>query len=170
MKISIALFHKTPAKFESNFSLADSVERLSATVKSSPIRSALKETLVGRVKSDKVRISRYRPRRGNSFKPYFHGKFKIVDGATVLSGYFSIHSMVKIIMSIIYIFMILFAVLAFLSSLGEESVLEGLKSAIGGLIALVIPELFVRFGQWYSRGDLEFISEIIASSLTPNDA
>src|SRR5258708_17440572 len=92
------LYESTPAEFRSCVGRAESVERLRAATKRS-VFSAIGETAaVGKVSETVVRLQRIVPMVGNSFKPFFTGRFEIRDGVTVLIGRFSLLTIVKVFM------------------------------------------------------------------------
>ena len=62
--------------------------------------SSLGETAaVGKVSEQRVRLQRVVPMVGNSFKPFFIGRFEIREGVTVLTGRFSLLTIVKVFMT-----------------------------------------------------------------------
>jgi hypothetical protein len=91
------LYGRLPAKFESAFSLEESVQRLGAVIEPSP--SITREVAVGTVCEDRVSLERAIPFVGNSFKPLFIGKFHRLDGRIILSGQFTIPWWVKVFMT-----------------------------------------------------------------------
>src|ERR1039457_4901867 len=94
------LYQSTPAEFRSAYRLAESVERLRAATKRS-VFSALGETAaVGTVSESGVRLQRVIPMMSNSFRPFFIELFEVRDGATMLTGRFTVSPVVKIFMTI----------------------------------------------------------------------
>src|ERR1700722_15917254 len=92
------LYESTPAEFRSTFGLEESVERLRAATKRS-VFSSLGETAAGGQVSgqsagERVWLQGFFPMVGNSFKPFFIGRFEIREGVTVLTGRFSLLTIV----------------------------------------------------------------------------
>jgi hypothetical protein len=93
------LYESTPAEFQSAFGLEESVERLRAATKRS-VFSALSETAaVGKVSETSVRLQRVIPMFGNSFKPFFLGRFQKSEGKVLLVGRFTMPLAVKAFMT-----------------------------------------------------------------------
>jgi hypothetical protein len=93
------LYESTPAEFRSAFGLAESVERLRAATKRSVFSSLGETAAVGKVSEHRVRLHRVIPMVGNSFKPFFVGRFEVRDGVTLLTGRFGLLTIVKVFMT-----------------------------------------------------------------------
>src|SRR3984893_14268492 len=93
------LYESTPAEFRSAFELEGSVERLRAATKRSVFSSLGETGAVGKVSEEEVRLQRVIPMVGNSFKPFFIGRFEVRDGVTVLTGRFGLLTIVKVFMT-----------------------------------------------------------------------
>lgn len=158
------LYGSTPAEFRSAYGLTESVERLRDATKRSAF-SALGETAaVGKVTADRVRLQRVIPMVGNSFKPFFIGRFEERAGAVVLTGKFTMLGFVKVFMSFWLGMTALFAGAALLGSfhaVGPNAwlfrVQPFLMMAFGvGLIAA---------GKWFARNDAAWLSDVIERAL-----
>ena len=163
------LYDSTPAEFRSAYGLAESVERLGASTKRSVFSALGETTAVGKVSEKVVRLQRVIPMVGNSFKPFFIGRFEVRGDGTVLIGKFTILPLVKVFMSFWFGMLGLFV--------GAE-LLRGFKLQgptatffllqpflmIGGGVALVVA------GKWFARNDIAWLSELIVTALgTPHD-
>jgi hypothetical protein len=83
------IYGSTPVEFESSFGLHESVARIHAATVRSVFLSFHKQSAVGRVTEHRVSLQRVIPLVGNSFKPFFVGKFEIKNGHVVLIGRFN---------------------------------------------------------------------------------
>jgi len=106
------LYGSTPAEFPSDFSLGESVNRLSAVIKRSAFQTLLRQAAVGKVSESRVSLRRDIPFIHNSFKPFFVGEFRHVNGAVVLCGKFTMHWTVKAFLSVWFGFLLCFAIAA----------------------------------------------------------
>ena len=79
--------------------MAESVERLKAATKRSVFSSMAEQSAVGTVKESRVSLQRVIPMVGNSFKPFFVGRFIYRNGQVILAGGFTMQWMVKIFMT-----------------------------------------------------------------------
>src|ERR1700722_13224338 len=155
------LYESTPAEFSCAFGIDESVERLRAATKRS-VFSALSETAaVGKGAEQSVRLQRGIPMVGNSFKPFFLGRFESSEGRVLLVGRFTMLPIVKVFMTF------WFAAVA-LASMG---LLFGLNSTmpvpavlgpfvmVGGGVAMVA------FAKWLARNDVVWLSKLIDGGL-----
>jgi hypothetical protein len=155
------LYESTPAEFRSDFGLDESVERLRAATKRS-VFSALSETAaVGKVSGESVRLQRAIPMVGNSFKPFFLGRFESREGKVVLAGRFTMLPIVKVVMTVWVGFVALTSV-AFLfgvnSTIRTPAVLAPF-AMIGVWVAMLA------FGKWLARNDVAWLSKVIGDAL-----
>jgi hypothetical protein len=155
------LYESTPAEFSSAFGIDDSVERLRAATKRS-VFSALSETAaVGKVSKESVRLQRAIPMVGNSFKPFFLGRFDSSAGKVVLVGRFTMLPIVKLFMTFWFAFVTLTSV-AFL--LGANSTIRAPAvlvpfGIIGGGVAMLA------FAKWLARNDVAWLTKVIEDAL-----
>lgn len=90
-----SLFGSEPAEFVSAFALAESVERLQAAAKRWSFSVSCESAAVGNVSEMVVRLQRVIPMVGNSFTPFFIGRFEGRGAVTVLAGRFTMLPLVK---------------------------------------------------------------------------
>jgi hypothetical protein len=155
------LYESTPAEFRSAFGIEESVERLRAATKRS-VFSALSQTAaVGKVSEKSVRLQRVIPMVGNSFKPFFLGRFESREGKVLLVGRFTILPIIKVFMTFWF----------GMVTLGSVGLLFGLTSTIlapavlGPFVMLGAGVAMVAFGKWLARNDVAWLSEAIENAL-----
>jgi hypothetical protein len=155
------IFESTPVEFRSAFGLEESVERLRAATKRS-VFSALSETAaVGKVSEKTVRLQRAIPLVGNSFKPFFMGRFRSSEGKITLVGRFTMLPVIKVFMGFWFGFLLLIS-LGFLfdaNSRGRIPAILGPLAMIGAGVALLA------FGKWLARNDIAWLSRVIEDAL-----
>lgn len=154
--------HK-PARFESDFNLAESVERLRAATTRSAFLSLHKQSASGTVNERRVSLQRVIPMVGNSFKPFFVGKFEVVNGRVVLIGRFTMIWFVKAFMSFWFGFILLWI------SLASVAVITHPKSGqwwfpLFGVGMAAAGVALVKAGKWFSRNDVAWLSELIQTT------
>src|ERR1700722_19610501 len=93
------LYEAQPAEFRSAYGLEESVERLRAATKRSVFSALAETTAVGKVSEQSVRLQRVIPMVGNSFKPFFLGRFEVSEGRVLLVGRFTMLPIVKVFMT-----------------------------------------------------------------------
>jgi hypothetical protein len=158
------LSDSTPAEFRSAYRIAESVERLSAATKRSVFSALGETTAVGKVSEKVVRLQRVIPMVGNSFKPFFIGRFEVRGEETVLIGQFTMLPLVKVFMSFWFGMCGLFAGAVLLGGFKPQGpnatifLLQPFVMIFGG-IALVAA------GKWFARNDAAWLSELIATAL-----
>jgi hypothetical protein len=162
------LFESTPAEFRSDYSIAESVQRLAAVT--SRWGLSLNQTqAVGKVSPDKVRLQRVIPMVRNSFKPFFTGHFETRDGRTVLTGHFAMLMAARIFM-VVWLAMATLFTVAFLAG-GLRS--ANATSAWSPVIAVLIPAGgigLIVLGKWFARNDVAWLSDVMTRALTtPGD-
>ncbi len=158
------LYGSTLVEFRSAYGLAESVERLRAATKRSVFSSFGETTAVGKVSAEKVRLQRVIPMVGNSFKPFFIGRFEERGGVTVLTGAFTMLWIVKVFMTFWFGLMAVAAVPALFGAFNAAGpgawffrVQPLLMGAFGiGLVAL---------GKWFARNDAAWLSRVIEGAL-----
>jgi hypothetical protein len=160
------LYESTPAEFRSAFGIEESVARLRAATKRS-VFSALSETAaVGKVSENSVRLQRAIPMVGNSFKPFFLGRFESREGKAVLVGRFTMLPIVKLFMTFWFGFVTLTSA-AFLfganSTIPAPAILVPLVMIGGGVAMLAL-------AKWFARNDAAWLSKVIEDALTARAA
>lgn len=158
------LYGSTRAEFVSAYGLSESVERLAAATKRSVFSSLGETSAVGKVSESEVRLQRVIPMMGNSFKPFFFGRFEVRDGVTVLTGRFTLSLLVKIFMTVWFGMLLLIGGGILVSSVKARGstppfvVLQPLLMVGGGV-------LLIAFGKWLSRNDVAWLSSVIGGAL-----
>lgn len=149
-------------EFESAFGLTESVERLRAATKRSAFSAMARETAVGTVKETRVSLQRVIPMMHNSFKPFFIGQFTESGGKVFLRGRFTMLRPVKLFMAVWLGLVALFS-----TGLAVAGIVSP-KLGVAPFAAIVLPVLglaLVRSGQWFSRKDPAWLSEVIGTAL-----
>jgi hypothetical protein len=150
------------AKFSSSFSLEESVTRLASAIEPSTFFSSVSyPCAVGKVSPSRTTLHRKIPLMYNMFKPVFIGKFKEIDGKTVLVGTFKLHWATKAFMSFWFGFCLFIFLLTALSS-SKPNKWWFLGLYVGMFIFGLI---MVGFGKWLSRKDIDWLSHVISSAL-----
>ena len=153
-----------PVEFESAFDLAESVDRLRAATKRSSFSVLGHEAAVGTVKEARVSLQRVIPMVGNSFKPVFVGRFEEAGGKVVLRGAFGVRTTVKIFMAV-WFGVLTFGAAGFLASTihgDSPTAWMGLCVLLG---MIVFGLALIKTGQWFSRNDPAWLSQVIGSAL-----
>ncbi len=155
------LYGFTPAEFHSVFGLEESVERLRAATKRS-VFSALSETAaVGKVAEKSVRLQRVIPMVGNSFKPFFLGRFESREGKVLLVGRFTMLPIIKVFMTF-WFGMITLVSVGLLFSLNSTA---PVPAVLGPLAMIGVGVAMLAFGQWLARNDIAWLSAVIEGAL-----
>ena len=163
------LYGSTPAEFRSAYSLAESVERLSAASKRSAFSALAETTAVGKVSEKAVRLQRVIPMVRNSFKPFFMGHFEVRGDGVVLIGKFTILPLVKVFLSFWFGMCGLFAVQVLLSGFKPQAPKAALF-LLQPFLMIAAGIALVAAGKWFARNDAAWLSEVIATALgTPRD-
>jgi hypothetical protein len=156
-----------PVEFVSAFGMKESVERLRAATRRWSFPFATQECAAGRVKESRVSLQRVIPMVGNSFKPFFIGRFEQRQGKVVLRGRFTMALPVKVFMAFWLGMLALFAVAGSVATAASPKAALFPLAAIGmmgfgvGLTAL---------GRWLSRNDAAWLTHVMRTALrTPSD-
>jgi hypothetical protein len=158
------LYESTPAEFRSAYGIAESVERLGAATKRSVFAAFGETTAVGKVSEKFVRLQRVIPMVGNSFKPFFTGRFEVRDGVTVLAGRFGMLVWAKVFMTFWLGLMGLFAVGVLLGGLKPQ----GPRATFflwQPFLMLGFGVALVWVGKWFARNDVAWLSGVIGAAL-----
>jgi hypothetical protein len=147
-----------PAEFESSFGLSESVERLNAATRRSVSSAATRQEAVGTVKESQVSLYCSTPMVGNSFKPFFRGRFIERNGKVILAGRFTMHPYVKAFMTFWFGFVGWLTLLNFLHS-------RATSAPLGGVGMIVVGIALVMAGRRLARDDAAWLSEVICSAL-----
>jgi hypothetical protein len=158
------LYESTPAEFRSAFGLAEAVERLRAATERSVFSSLGKTAAVGKVSEQRVRLQRVIPMVGNSFKPFFIGRFEIRDGVTMLVGRFSLLTIVKVFMTFWLGMAFVFAGGMLLGHFSSPNPVPPFL-AFQPFLMLGFGIALVAGGKWFARNDVAWLSNVIGRAL-----
>jgi len=150
-----------PVEFESAFGLDESVDRLKAATRRVALFSS-EEVAAGRVSESRVSLQRVIPMVGNSFKPFFVGRFERHDDKVILVGRFTMSWFVKSFM----VFWL--GICALITAVSALSAIPSPKTAsisLVGAVMLVSGFALIRFGEWLSRNDPAWLSRVIQKTL-----
>jgi hypothetical protein len=155
------LYGSTPAEFKSAFGLKDSVEHLRLATRRSAFGVLAQQAAAGPVSETRVRLQRVIPMVGNSFKPFFFGRFEHRGDEVHLVGRFSMLGIVKVFMTFW-----LGAVLAFGMVAGLA--LPAAAAWKGFLVSLAMFAAglgLIGLGKWFARNDIAWLSDVIGVAL-----
>jgi hypothetical protein len=165
------VFVSVPARFPSDFSVNQSVERLRAHTKRTIFSALFRQAAVGPVSESRVRLQRVIPLFGNSFKPIFIGAFTLSQGRVVLEGRFTIYPAAKAFMCLWFSIGLTIAAIALvlaLKAIAEHRVSDGPAALLvppGTLALMLVGVGFVRGCWWLSRGDIPYLTAVIEAAL-----
>lgn len=160
------LYGSVPARFESSYSVQESITRLSAVVEPSLLSSFSGQCAVGVVTEKKVRIQRVIPLFGNGWKPFFYGSFSATETGSVLEGAFKLSVFARVFTSI------WFGFIAFWTLLATSIVLTKSPSELWfplfgvGMFAAGIGMVLV--GKWFAKNDVAWLTQLIVQTLGTN--
>jgi hypothetical protein len=160
--IKEALVGSATVEFESAFDLPESVSRLKAASRRWVFSSMGQQFASGSVSASRVSLQRVIPMVGNSFKPFFVGRFEQHNGNVRLTGRFSMRWLVKVFMAFWLGLCVLFTVAGIVTAIHTPKAAS--MPLMGGLMLLFGLGL-VRLGGWFSRRDPEWLSEVISTAL-----
>lgn len=149
-------------EFESAFDLDQSVERLKAATRRRTLLGPSGEAAVGTVTKSKVSLQRVIPMLHNSFKPFFVGRFEQSGGKVQLTGRFTLHWFVKAFMGVWFGGVALFTVAT------VPGVAQSPGNAVAPLAGILMASFglgLLRVGQWLSRNDRAWLSNVIRTAL-----
>jgi hypothetical protein len=168
--IAERVFRSIPTVFASDFTAQEAVTRLRNSTRRTVFAAFLTECAVGSVSQERVRLQRVIPFVGNSFKPIFVGSFVERNGRTMLEGHFTLFRTTKIFMTVWFAFVLLWTPLALVAVLSDVGSLRKqpdlLLLPVAGVAFFFVGRVFLRFGWWVSRRDVEFLSAVISGALT----
>ncbi|GGA46063.1 hypothetical protein [Dyella nitratireducens] len=151
-----------PMEFESDYGLDESVLRLRDATRRWALFSST-EVAAGTVTASRVSLQRVIPMVGNSFKPFFVGKFERRADKVVLIGRFTMHIFVKVFMGVWMAFV------AFITLVGGVAATQSHRAVpmpFVGLGMLLFAVLLICFGAWLSRNDPVWLSQVISRALS----
>ena len=158
------VYCSVPAEFPRSYGLDESVRRLADATGRTVFSALTSQRAVGTVTQDKVSLQRAIPFTGNSFKPFFIGRFEKRGDHALLVGRFTMHRWSKVFISIWFGFVafwigIVVAAMPFqMSKYDWWGPLFGIGMFAAG-VALV-------WGcRWLSRNDPVWLSRVISQAL-----
>lgn len=157
------LYGSVAAEFRSAYGLDESVARLRAVARRSAFAVVSEPAAAGVVTASRVRLQRVIPMVGNSFKPFFYGRFEMRDGQVVLAGRFTMLRFVKAFMTFWFGFVVLFVLGTLPAALrgGDRMWLLPL----GGAALFAAGLGLTAIGRWLARNDVAWLSGVIANAL-----
>ena len=158
-----SLFFKRQAVFVSPLTTSEAISRLRAATSGTFLASVVHEKVAGKVTEAKVVLRRDIPFVGNSFKPYFIGRFEQERGETILRGAFKVHLLVRAFMAYWFGFCILWTAIATFALFAKPTELWFFPLA--GVGMLLAGTGFVWLGQWFARNDEAVISSVIKAAV-----
>ena len=153
----------TPVEFESSFGLSESVDRLKSATRRSVFSALARQEAVGTVKESRVSLQRVIPMVGNSFKPFYRGRFIERDGKVVLTGRFTMHWLVKVFMAFWFGGIGCFVLLASVQAALHPQKAEFLP--LGGIGMFAAGIALVWLCKWFARNDAAWLSDVIRGAL-----
>lgn len=167
------IFHGIPVSFKSDFSLDESMSRLSDSVNSKFFSSPYKERPYGRVDGKKVKLQRFIPYFGNSYRPVFIGYFSLKESGVFLEGkwttslsrkFFGICKIAFIISSLLMVAITILGMI--LNNKHFANWYYLLLPPVIATIFLKIEVVFARLHWRNSCDDIGYLSNLITSVLT----
>jgi hypothetical protein len=159
MRLLDFLYWSEAVEYSSEFPMPETITRLKGLVHTGFIPRA---GVNGRVSERRVHLYRVIPFWANSFAPFFVGKLKSLNGGVVLSGTFSMNFAVKVFMTVWFLITLVGSVGVLVAAAAGSAMLPGNAAFLVipfGLFAFGI--VLVKTGQWFSRGDVAYISSVI---------
>lgn len=162
------LYGSVSVRFESEYSIHESVSRLAAVVKPSIIDSFSGQCAVGDVTEKSVSIQRVLPFVRNSWRPIFIGSFEPLGAKSVLKGEFRLSNWTRVFMSIWFGFIAFWTARATVAVLVNASVDPWFPLFGVGMFAMGVA--LVRSGKWFSRNDVAWLTQAISGALRSDGA
>lgn len=153
------LYGSTPAEFKSAFDLSESVTRLRTATRRSAFGVLAQQAATGPVSESRVRLQRVIPMVGNSFKPYFVGRFEQRDDGVHLIGRFTMLRVVKAFITFWLGVVLVPGIAATISQPRNwQLVLFSLGMFAAGIALMCV-------GKWLGRNDAAWLSNVIRGAI-----
>lgn len=153
------IYGSVSAEFRSSYGLSESVTRLRAATRRHAFGVLAEQAAAGTVSESRVRLQRVIPMVGNSFKPFFFGRFELRHDGVYLTGGFTMLALVKVFMTV-WFGVVLAAGIAFVATQQPRPpLILGELGMLGAGVALVA------LGKWFARNDIAWLSNFIRSAL-----
>lgn len=156
------IYGSTPVEFKSAFSLSESVARLRAATRRSVFTVLAAQAAAGPVSESRVRLQRVIPMIGNSFKPFFLGRFDVRPDGVYLTGRFTMLWFIKAFMTFWLGGVLAIGLTSFVAA---DRTQEGPMVLLGSLGMFGAGIALVAFGKWVSRNDVGWLSDVICTAL-----
>jgi hypothetical protein len=158
------IYGSISAEFKSAYGVSESVTRLRAATRRFAFGVLAEQAAAGTVSESSVRLQRVIPMVGNSFKPFFIGRFETRSDGVYLTGRFTILGVVKAFMTL-WLGCTLAMGIAFSSATINPHSGDWLR-ALGGSFGMFCAGLaLVGFGKWLARNDVTWLSNVIRTAL-----
>ena len=158
------LWDGLPARFDSDYDLAESVRRLKLATVAPDAGEPLHAVAQGQVSAERVRLMRRVPGQRSGVPSQFSGAFRQVNGRVVLEGRFELHAFVRTMLSLIGGFTVL---AGFMVSAALQEDAARLWWTPGIVLALAALGLaLVAAGRTQAQPDAAWLSRLIRSALT----
>jgi hypothetical protein len=157
------IYGSISVEWESAYGLEESVSRLRAATKRSVFSALAEPAAVGTVTGSRVKLQRVIPMFRNSFKPFLVGQFVKRGEHVFLVGRFTMHSFVKVFMTVWFGFLVVFGVTAPFAQTVSRS----------GSFAFVFAPItmcgfgvgLVWFGKWLARNDAAWLADVVKRAI-----
>ena len=156
------IYSSIPAEFKSTYGLTESVTRLRAATRRSAFGVLGQQAAAGPVSESRVRLQRVIPMVGNSFKPFFFGRFEVRGDGVYLTGRFTMLGLVKAFMTFWFGSVLAFGVALAISEINIHG--GHWLPALSGLVMFGAGVGLVGFGKWLAINDVAWLSNIVRSA------
>ena len=157
------IYSSIPAEFKSTYGLTESVTRLRAATRRSAFGVLGQQAAAGPVSESRVRLQRVIPMVGNSFKPFFFGRFEVRGEEVYLTGRFTMLGLVKAFMTFWFGSVLAFGVALAIYAINIHG--GHWLPALSGLVMFGAGVGLVGFGKWLARNDVAWLSNIVRTAL-----
>jgi hypothetical protein len=158
------IYSSIPAEFKSTYGLTESVTRLRAATRRSAFGVLGQQAAAGPVSESRVRLQRVIPMVGNSFKPFFFGRFEVRGDGVYLTGRFTMLGLVKAFMTFWFGSVLAFGIALAVSAINIHGG-HWLPAVLSGLAMFGAGVGLVGFGKWLARNDVAWLSNIMRTAL-----
>jgi hypothetical protein len=158
------IYSSIPAEFKSVYGLSESVTRLRTATRRSAFGVLAQQAATGPVSESRVRLQRVIPMLGNSFKPFFFGRFETRGDCVYLTGRFTMLGLVKAFITF-WLGCALAMAIASAATIVNKHGGDWLLALGSGLGMFGAGLAVVGFGKWLARNDVAWLSNTIRTAL-----
>jgi hypothetical protein len=161
------LFFRQPLEVASDFSLEETIDRLSSQIDSSLSARLVGESAVGRIWGRQVWIQwggECLP--PNSFRPCFFGRF-YDDEHVSLQGAFTLHVFTRVFLCFLYGSLAIFSLVGLATLIDDPW--EGVQMCFGAGVMFAVIYGIARFANYASAHHIDHVTELIRSVLIESD-